>query len=315
MRCLSCDALSRASGATFCFVFFHVETDAIHVLHARCVVETLARGAASVPLRCLVAGCGVRHTRQEVLEAAVQPDPGLRRRAARVGGEVAGDANLRRPAQTEVLVRMGPEKLRDGATTHSIDAVFPEHLQQRFATGKKVQPQLVGSYGPLSVLVPDISKPRLGRARAKSGNDDADFASAGDAVLFAGPSPNGRIKRRQRFALVESSGIPYSTQGSKPPRTKSTELIFSTTKRVQTNAERCTYGKLSSRYFPKPPFSCGRPPLSWRKSVRRCVSGGALSCVLPWYTINLLLMCLLAYTRRGRRKRKRNSAQEDPRRS
>ncbi|CAN0575795.1 unnamed protein product, partial [Laminaria digitata] len=56
-----------------------------HVLHARCVVEALARGAAPAPLRCPAVDCGALHPRRDALEAAVQADPGLRNRAARMG--------------------------------------------------------------------------------------------------------------------------------------------------------------------------------------------------------------------------------------
>lgn len=63
----------------------------IHVLHmCLCVVEALARGVAPTlaPLPLLTAGGGgVGHTRRRAaLKAAVQADPGLRVRAARMGG-------------------------------------------------------------------------------------------------------------------------------------------------------------------------------------------------------------------------------------
>ena len=43
-----------------------------HALHARCVVEALARIAASAPLRCSKANCGAQHSRWDELEAAVK---------------------------------------------------------------------------------------------------------------------------------------------------------------------------------------------------------------------------------------------------
>ena len=64
-----------------------------HVLHARCVVEDLARGVAPAPLRCPAVSCGAQHPTRDALEAAVQADPGLRNRAARLGGGTAGDAD------------------------------------------------------------------------------------------------------------------------------------------------------------------------------------------------------------------------------
>ncbi|CAN0472312.1 unnamed protein product, partial [Laminaria digitata] len=66
-----------------------------HVLHARCVVEALARGAAPAPLRCPAVDCGALHPRRDALEAAVQADPGLRNRAARMRGGTIDDEDLR----------------------------------------------------------------------------------------------------------------------------------------------------------------------------------------------------------------------------
>ena len=74
---------------------FH-EKNGHHELRARCVVEALARGAAPSPLRWPEAGCGARHMRQHAVEAADQVDPGLRGRAAQIGGGGTGDADLRR---------------------------------------------------------------------------------------------------------------------------------------------------------------------------------------------------------------------------
>ena len=62
-----------------------------HVLHARGVIEALARGTAPAPLRCPAADCGARHPRRDALEAAVQSDPGLRNRAAQMVGGTIGD--------------------------------------------------------------------------------------------------------------------------------------------------------------------------------------------------------------------------------
>ena len=58
------------------------------VLHARCVVEALARGAAPAPLRCPPVKCGAQHPRLDALEAAVEADSGLRIGAARWEGRL-----------------------------------------------------------------------------------------------------------------------------------------------------------------------------------------------------------------------------------
>ena len=43
-----------------------------YVLHARCVVEDFARGAASAPLHCPAVNSGAQHPRRDALEAAIQ---------------------------------------------------------------------------------------------------------------------------------------------------------------------------------------------------------------------------------------------------
>lgn len=65
-----------------------------HVLHARCVVQALAEGAAAAPLLCPASNGWVRHPAWDRREAAVQADPCLRNRASRVGeGRAAGNAD------------------------------------------------------------------------------------------------------------------------------------------------------------------------------------------------------------------------------
>ena len=65
------------------------------VLHACCVVVALARSAAPAPLRCPTVNCRAQHPRRDMLEPAVQTDPGLLNRARRVGGGIIGDEDLR----------------------------------------------------------------------------------------------------------------------------------------------------------------------------------------------------------------------------
>ena len=64
-----------------------------HVLHARFSVEALARGVAPAPLSC--PAVRAQRPRRDALKPAVEADPGLRNRAARMGGGTAGDADLR----------------------------------------------------------------------------------------------------------------------------------------------------------------------------------------------------------------------------
>ena len=118
-----------------------------HVLHARCVVEALARGVAPVPLRCPAVSCRAQHPRRDALDAAVQADPGFRNRAARMGGGTAGDADL----LSQGLWYGWEQNSLD--VRPPLDAVSLGDLQQRCATGKKVQPQLTGAHPRLSVHV------------------------------------------------------------------------------------------------------------------------------------------------------------------
>ena len=62
------------------------------MLHARCVVEALARGVTPAPLRDPAVSCRAKNPRRDALEAAVQADAGLCNRAARMAGGNAGDA-------------------------------------------------------------------------------------------------------------------------------------------------------------------------------------------------------------------------------
>ena len=145
-----------------------------HVLHARCVVDALARGAAPAPLRCPAADCRVLHPRRDALEAAVQADPGLRDRAARMGGGTIGDEDLRSRGLwygwDQNSLGIGPP----------LDAVSLDDLGQRFATGKK-RTAAAGR----GTRAPECScawnpQPRYGRAPAEPGLGDAQLAPARD---------------------------------------------------------------------------------------------------------------------------------------
>ena len=99
------------------------------------MVEALARSAAPAPLRCPTVNGEAEHPRREVLEAAVQVDPGLRNRARRMQGETIGDEDLRSRGLgygwDQNSLGIGPP----------LCAVSLEDLGQRFVAGKKIQPQ------------------------------------------------------------------------------------------------------------------------------------------------------------------------------
>ena len=125
-----------------------------HVLHARCVVEALARGGAPAPLSCPAVSCRSQHPRRDVLEAAVQADPGLRKLAARIRGGAAGDVDLRG------LWNGVDQNSRSEAPPR--DAVSLDDLQERFETGGKVQPRLAGAHARISVHVLGILNHPMG---------------------------------------------------------------------------------------------------------------------------------------------------------
>ena len=57
-----------------------------HPVHARCVLSNLENGGGRLLLQCRAPGYGAEHPRRDTLAAAVQADPGLRRRAERLAG-------------------------------------------------------------------------------------------------------------------------------------------------------------------------------------------------------------------------------------
>ena len=159
-----------------------------HVLHARCVVVALARGAAPAPLRCPAVNCGVQHPRHDALEAAVQADPGLRNRAGRMGGGTIGDENLR---SRGLWYGWDQNSLGIGSP---LGAVSLDDLGQRSATGKKVQPQLAGAYARLSVHVLGILNHAVGEHWPKQDATPNSVLRAIKLWYFMPPTP---LTRRQ----------------------------------------------------------------------------------------------------------------------
>ena len=109
-------------------------------------------------------------------------DPGLRNRAGRMGGNSLG---------------VGPP----------LNAVSMGDLRQRFATWKKVQPQLAGTHARLSIHVLGILNHVMGKHRPNRDSVTPNSLLRAIELWYLMPallhSPDGRIKRRQRFALVE----------------------------------------------------------------------------------------------------------------
>ena len=149
--------------------------------------------------------CEAQHPRRDASEAAVQEDPGLRYRVRRMGGRITGDEGLR---SRGLWYGWDQNSLR---IEPPLDAVSLEDLGQRFATRKKEQPQFAGAHARLSVHVLGILNHASGEHRP---NRDSVIPSSflrAIKLWYLMPvllhSPAGRMKRRQRFALVESSDI------------------------------------------------------------------------------------------------------------
>ena len=88
-----------------------------------------------------------------------------------------------------------------------------DNLQQRFATGEKVQPQLAGAHARVIVHVLGILNHAMGKHRSNWNSASPNSLLRGIRLRYIMPallhSPDGRIKRRQRFALVESGDIVF----------------------------------------------------------------------------------------------------------
>lgn len=89
-----------------------------HVLHARRVVEALARGAMSAPLRYPAVNCGAQHPRHTALEAAIQADSGLHNRVVPKRGGGAEQPGYRASTRWCFLGRPGAtSRNRENSTT------------------------------------------------------------------------------------------------------------------------------------------------------------------------------------------------------
>ena len=178
-----------------------------NVLHARCVAEALARGTAPAPLCCPAVNCGARHPRRDALEAAVQAGPGLRDRTVRMGGGGIGSEDIRSRG-----LWYGWDQTSLG-TGMPLDAVSLEDLGQRFATGEKVQLQLAEAHARLSVHVLGILNHVMGEHRPNRDSATPNSLLRAIKLWYIMPallhSLDGRITRRQRFALVEREDIVF----------------------------------------------------------------------------------------------------------
>ena len=112
-----------------------------HVLHARCVVEALARSAAPAPLRCPTVNCGAQHprsrTRSPTLEVGRARGSGPRKSGSPQSGSADGGATIGDEDVRSRGLWCGWDQKSLGIGP-LLDAVWSEDLRQRFATGKKV---------------------------------------------------------------------------------------------------------------------------------------------------------------------------------
>ena len=180
---LSCDAPARAPGGTF-----SVWARALRAPRSLCGRGPRER-RGSAPLRCPQVRYGAQPPRSDALESAIQADPGLRNRAARMGGRATLDADLR---SAELWYGWNQNSLDVGPP---LDAVFLRDLAAKLRDRKK-SAAAVGR----RTHAPERSRAwyhlaRHGRTRGKVGLGDAELVSAGDSYLVHHAdvaSPTGR---------------------------------------------------------------------------------------------------------------------------
>ena len=92
-----------------------------------------------------------------------------------------------------------------------LDDVSLDDLGQRFATGQKVRPQLAGAYAHLSVHELRILNHAIEEHRPNWDSATLNSLLRAIKLWYLIPAllhaPDGQIKKRQRFALVESGDI------------------------------------------------------------------------------------------------------------
>ena len=122
-----------------------------------------------------------------------------------MAGGTAGDDDLRSRGLSYGWYQNGL------GTGPPLDVVSVEALGQRLATGKKVQPQLAGAHARLSVHVLGVLNHAMGEHQPNRDSTTPNSLLRAIKLWYPMPallySPDGRIKRRQRFALAKSVGI------------------------------------------------------------------------------------------------------------
>lgn len=215
---------SRCAGCLGTVIEGHrvVQLPCGHPIHARCVLSNLERGGERSLLQCRTAGCGTQHPRRDNLAAAVQADPGLRRRAERmIGGlddEQSGAPTLYNWSQDSPGI--GP----------ALDAVSMDDVTFRIHTVKKIPPWLASEHARLQthVLQLVVKQPsESSRPPPATGTPPSTLRVIKLWYLLPGllHSFDGRVTRKARYEALKrgdiSSILPWLMEYTKARRPRS----------------------------------------------------------------------------------------------
>ena len=141
------NATSRFGGCSGTVAEGHrvVQLPCGHPVHARCVLSNLENGGGRLLLQCRAPGCGAERPRRDTLAAAVQADPGLRRRAEKLAGGLTDE-----PTAAPTLFNWSQDSPGIGP---ALDDVSMDDLTLRFHTVKKIQPWLASQHARLQTHV------------------------------------------------------------------------------------------------------------------------------------------------------------------
>ena len=191
--------LARAPDGTFTM---WANVPRVGEFHARCVVEK-SRGTRTTP----IASSQLRSSPPEMGRTGGSGPSGSGSSQSDHVDErgTAADEGLR---SRDILYRW---ELNSLGVESALDNVSLDDLGQRLATGKKMQPQLAGAHARLCVHVLGISSHAMGEHRPNGNSVTPNSFLRAIKLWYLMPallhSPECRIKRRQRFPVVESGNV------------------------------------------------------------------------------------------------------------
>ena len=199
-------------------------------MHTRCVVEAIRRGGTHAQLIGGTRQCTARHWRRESPEAAVQADPGVRVTVAGLGRRPDNNWGERR----EELCY--PRDQKSPGIAGPLDDVSLEQLQ-RFLTVVRVQPGLATAHAKLPTHMLGLLNHTLGAHRPNRQSETPSSLLGAIKLWYIVPellhSHDSRVKRRERFAYIESGDItfilPWLMEYTSQASTRRREPTYKTT--------------------------------------------------------------------------------------